>query len=76
MAGPKRRLTDAGFWDMFLGNLQPVAGVHNLAFTYYVQHQLEFDQLDSGGRMDHHTGSKAEPTGHRPGAGQAIYSRP
>ena len=24
MAGPKRRLTYAGLWDTFLGNLQPV----------------------------------------------------
>jgi len=45
MAGPKRRLTDAGLWDTFLGNLHPVAGVHILAYTHYVQHQLEFDQL-------------------------------
>jgi len=37
MAGPKRRLTDAGLWDTFLGSLQSVAGVHNLAYTHYVQ---------------------------------------
>jgi len=52
MTGPKRRLTDAGLWDTFLGNLQPVTGVHNLAYTHYVQHQLEFDQLDVQGRIN------------------------
>ena len=52
MAGPKRRLTDAGLWDTFLGNLHPVAEVHNLAYTHYVQHQLEFDQLDVQGRIN------------------------
>jgi len=45
MAGPKRRFTDASLWDTFLGNLQPIAGVHNLAYTHHIQHQLEFDQL-------------------------------
>ncbi len=86
MAGPKRRLTDAGLWDTFLGNLQPVAGVHNLAYTHYVQHQLEFDQLDVQGRINKiipvvagwittlAAGQTRQATGH--GQGQAIYSRP
>jgi len=52
MAGPKRRLTDTGLWDTFLGNLQPVAGVHNFAYTHYVQHQLEYDQLHIQGRIN------------------------
>ena len=38
MAGPKRRLIDARLWETFLGNLQPVTGVHNLAYTHNVQH--------------------------------------
>ena len=38
MARSKRRLTDARLWDAVLGNLQPVTGVHNLAYTHYVQH--------------------------------------
>ena len=52
MAGPKRRLIDARLWETFLGNLQPVTGVHNLAYTHNVQHQLEFDQLDVQGRIN------------------------
>jgi len=52
MAGPKRRLTDTSLWDTFLGNLQPVAGVHNIAYTHYVQQQLEYDQLHIQGRIN------------------------
>jgi len=52
MAGPKRRLTDTGLKDTFLGNLHPVAGVHNFAYTHYVQHQLKYDQLHIQGRIN------------------------
>jgi len=52
MAGPNRRLIDARLWETFLGNLQLVTSVHNLAYTQNVQHQLEFDQLDVQGRIN------------------------
>lgn len=40
------------FGDTFVGNLISVAGVHNVAYTYYTQHESEYDNALTQARIN------------------------
>ena len=47
----KRKYTDAGLWNIFLGNTYAVPWLHSMAFMAYVQSKEEYDMLPVQARI-------------------------